>query len=48
MRVGFACGVFDLFHAGHVLMLRECREHCDHLIVAVNRADSFSSVINPN
>jgi glycerol-3-phosphate cytidylyltransferase len=45
--IGFACGVFDLFHAGHVLMLKECREHCDHLIVAVNRAENISSEINP-
>ena len=45
--IGFACGVFDLFHAGHVLMFRECREHCDHLVVAVNKCTSFSPVINP-
>lgn len=47
MKVGFACGVFDLFHAGHVLMLKECKEHCDHLIVAVNRAENISGDINP-
>jgi glycerol-3-phosphate cytidylyltransferase len=38
---GFACGVFDLFHAGHARMLAECRQHCDHLIVAVNAASSL-------
>src|ERR1700730_15699547 len=47
MKTGFACGVFDLFHAGHVLMLQECKEHCDHLIVALNTADNFSDEINP-
>jgi len=47
MKRGFACGVFDLFHAGHVLMLEECRQHCDYLIVAVNKAESISSEINP-
>jgi glycerol-3-phosphate cytidylyltransferase len=41
MRTGFACGVFDLFHAGHVLMLKECKEHCDYLIVALNRAENL-------
>lgn len=47
MKIGFACGVFDLFHAGHVLMLKECKEHCDYLIVALNRAENISSAINP-
>lgn len=36
MRVGFANGCFDLFHAGHHHYLIECRRHCDYLIVAVN------------
>lgn len=47
MKIGFACGVFDLFHAGHVLMLRECKEHCDYLIVALNKAENISEAINP-
>ena len=47
MKVGFACGVFDVFHVGHVLMLMECREYCDYLIVAVNRAENISDTINP-
>ena len=37
MKIGFTCGVFDLFHAGHVLMLKECKEHCDHLVIGLNR-----------
>lgn len=44
---GFACGVFDLFHAGHVLMLQECKQHCDYLIVALNKAENISADINP-
>jgi len=35
MTRGFTCGAFDLCHYGHVLMFRECRRHCDWLIVAV-------------
>lgn len=33
---GFTCGAFDLLHAGHVMMLRECREQCDFLIVGLH------------
>ncbi len=44
---GFACGVFDLYHPGHVLMLMECKTHCDHLTIAVNRAKNFDERINP-
>lgn len=47
MKVGFACGVFDLFHLGHVLMLEECKAQCDHLIVALNSADQIDPLINP-
>lgn len=42
MKYGFACGVFDLFHPGHVLMLEECKKQCDYLIVALNSAQNLS------
>ena len=42
MKRGFACGVFDLYHPGHVLMLRECKKNCDYLIVALNSAKNLS------
>lgn len=35
MKVGFTCSSFDLFHTGHVLMLREAKSQCDYLIVAI-------------
>lgn len=34
-RVGIVASSFDLFHAGHVLMLTEAKEHCDLLVVAL-------------
>ena len=33
--VGFTCSTFDLLHAGHILMLAECKNICDYLIVGV-------------
>ena len=35
MKVGFTCSTFDLCHAGHVTMLRECKQVCDYLIVGL-------------
>ena len=34
--IGFTSGYFDIMHPGHVMMLKECTQYCDHLIVAVN------------
>lgn len=35
MKVGFTCSCFDLFHAGHVMMLQEAKSQCDYLIVGL-------------
>jgi glycerol-3-phosphate cytidylyltransferase len=35
MKVGFTCSTFDLLHAGHVMMLREAKSVCDHLVVGL-------------
>lgn len=35
MTVGFTCSTFDLFHAGHIMMLKEAKTQCDHLIVGL-------------
>ena len=35
MKVGITFSTFDLFHAGHVLMLEEAKRQCDFLIVGL-------------
>ena len=34
-KVGFTCSCFDLFHAGHIMMLKEAKSICDYLIVGL-------------
>lgn len=38
-NAGYICGVFDMFHIGHLAILRRCREYCDHLIVGMDSDD---------
>ena len=35
LTIGITFSTFDLFHAGHVAMLAEAKNHCDYLIAAL-------------
>lgn len=42
-KIGFICGFFDILHDGHIDVLRQAKQQCEYLIVAVG-TDEFMKI----
>ena len=53
-KTGFVASTFDIYHPGYAMLLKECRDNCNYLVVALHenpaweRQDKNSPIMSLN